>query len=141
MQALALCAQYEHGEELIGPDLVESDADAQLQGRSEVDCAADEQAGFGRLGGIQAVQRAVVAAVAVRRIRAQHRIAEFIAPEGPVDQVPEGGLLRPLPVQKFGSRSSWKPASSASIAAFTATAWWIIGTSPAYPSAPCDNLL
>jgi hypothetical protein len=73
----------------------------------------------------------MIAPAAVRRVLAESRIAEFIAPQGPVDQVPEGGLFRPLAGQEFGSRSSWKPASSASIAAFTATAWWMTGTSPA----------
>ncbi len=131
----------EHGEELIGPDLVEANPDAQLQCCPEIDRTTDEQTGLGRLGSIQAVKRAVITAAAVRRIRAQPRIAELIAPEGPVDEVAKGWLLRPLPGQQFGSRSSWKPASSASIAAFTATAWWMTGTSPAYPSAPCDNLL
>jgi hypothetical protein len=131
IQTVAFFFEDEHGEELIGPDLVESDPHAQLQGCAEVDGAADEQAGLGGLGCIQTIERAVIAAAAVRRVRAQSRIAEFIAPEGPVDEIPEGGVFRPLPGQKFGSRSSWKPASSASMAAFTATAWWMTGTSPA----------
>ena len=57
---------------------------------------ADEQAGLGRLGGIQAVERAVIALATVRRIRAQPRVAEFVAPQGPVNQITEGGLLGPL---------------------------------------------
>jgi hypothetical protein len=131
VQTVSFLFEDEHGEELIGPDLIESDPHTQLQGCPEVDGAADEQAGLGGLGSIQTVERAVVAPAAVRRIRAQPRIAKFVSPECPVDEIPEGWLFRPLAGQEFGSRSSWKPASSASIAAFTATAWWMTGTSPA----------
>ncbi|MCC6394795.1 MAG: hypothetical protein IT167_29650 [Bryobacterales bacterium] len=60
----------EHGEELISPDLFEADPDTELQSCPEIDGAADEQAGLGGLGGIQAVQRAVVAPAAVRCLRA-----------------------------------------------------------------------
>jgi len=98
----------------------------------KIERAADEQSGFARLRGIELIERAMVAAAAVlRRVGTQRRIAPLLAPQRPVDQEPERGPLRPLPVQKCGSRSSWKPASSASMAAFTATAWWMIGTSPA----------
>lgn len=106
VQTVTFFFEDEHGEELIGPNVVESDPHAQLQGCAEVDGAADEETGLGGLGRIQTVERAVITAAAVRRIRAQPRIAEFVAPESPVDQVPEGGLFRPLPGQKFGSRSS-----------------------------------
>jgi len=59
----------------------------QLQRHAQVDGAADEQSGLGGLSRIQAVERAVIASAAVRGIRAQPRIAEFISPECPVDQI------------------------------------------------------
>ncbi len=105
---------------------------AHLERGPEVDSAADEEADLARLRRVQLVQWAMVAAAAIiRRIRAELWIAQLLAAQGPVNKEPKGGLLRPLPIQKFGSRSSWKPASSASMAALTATAWWMIGTSPA----------
>ncbi|MCZ2079665.1 MAG: hypothetical protein LC130_32245 [Bryobacterales bacterium] len=123
LQPISLVFEDEHRVELVGPDVVQTDVETEIQRRPEVERAEDEQSGFARLRRIEIVERAMVAAAAVlRRIGTQPRIAQLFAPEGPVDQEPEGGPLRPLPVQKFGSRSSWKPASSASIAAFTATA-------------------
>lgn len=96
VQTVTFFFEDEHGEELIGPDFLKPDSDTELQRRPEVDGAADEQAGLGRLGGIQAVERAVIALATVRRIRAQPRVAEFVAPQGPVNQITEGGLLGPL---------------------------------------------
>ncbi len=131
-----------HGEELIGPDLVERDPNAQLQRRSEIERAPQQQACLGGLRGVEAVQRAVIAAAAiVRSVKAEAGVAEFIAPECPVNQEPQGGPLRPLPGRQFGSPVSWKAPSRASIAAFTATAWWMIGTSPAYPSEDSSSFL
>jgi hypothetical protein len=40
---------------------------------------------------------AVVAPATIRRVRAQARIAQLIAPECPMHEVAEGGILRPLP--------------------------------------------
>lgn len=132
VQRVAFLFHHQERVEFIRPNLVETNLDAELQRSAQVECAADQEAGFARLRGLEFVERAMVAAVAVLRcVRTQPWIAEFLAPQGPVDQEAEGGPLRPLPIQKFGSRSSWKAASSASIAAFTARAWWMIGTSPA----------
>ena len=67
----------------------------------------------------------------IRGIGAEAWIAEFLAAERPMNEEAQGWLLRPLPGRQFGSPVSWKTASRASIAALTATAWWMIGTSPA----------
>ena len=132
IQPLPLLFEDQHGVELVGADLIERDFHAQLQRSPEIERAADQQSGFARLRRVELLERAVVAAATVlRRVRTQPWIAQLLAPQSPVDQEAEGRPLRPLPVQKFGSRSSWKPASSASMAALTATAWWMIGTSPA----------
>jgi len=124
--------QSDHRRELIRPDLVERDSDAQLQRRPEIDCAAQQQAKLRCLRRIEFVQRAVAAAAAiVGCIGAEPWVAELLAAQRPVDQESQGRLFGPLPGTQFGSESSSKAASSASMAAFTATAWWMIGTSPA----------
>ena len=132
IQPLPLLFEDQHGVELVGADLIERDCHAKLQRSAQVERAADQQSGLARLRGVEFVEWAVVAAAAVLRcVGTQPRIAQLFAPQGPVHQEPKRRPLRPLPVQKFGSRSTWKAASSASIAALTATAWWMIGTSPA----------
>ena len=72
----------------------------------------------------------VTSSPVVGRIRAEARVAQFIPAQGPVDEETQGGLLGPLPAYEFGPPVSWNAASRASIAAFTATAWWMIGASP-----------
>ena len=47
----------------------------------------------------------------------------------------------PIAGGKLASRSSANAVSIASIAAFTATAWWMIGTSPTYPSVEITSFL
>jgi len=127
-----LLFEDDHRRELIGPDLVERDSDAQLQRGPEIDCVAQQQAKLGCLRRVQPVQRAMAAAAAiVGRIGAEPWVTEFLAAQRPVDQESQGGLFGPLPCAQFGSEFSSKAASSASMAAFTATAWWMIGTSPA----------
>ncbi len=129
---LPLGFKDEHGMELIRPDLVEANSDAQLQRRPEIERAPQQQASFGGLRRIELVERAAVAAAAiVRSVWAEARVAEFVAPERPVNEEPQRGLFGPLPRRQFGSPVSWNMPSRASIAAFTATAWWMIGTSPA----------
>ncbi len=73
----------------------------------------------------------VAAAAIVGSVRAEAAVTEFLPAERPMDQEAQGGPLRPLPGGQFGSPDSKKAPSRASIAAFTATAWWMIGTSPA----------
>ena len=121
LQARLLLFDDQHGVKLICGDLIERQPDAQLQRRTQIERPALELAGFRRLRGVQPIQGAMVAAGALGRIRAEPGIAQLVPPQQPVDQVAQGGQLGPLPAQEFGSCPS-KPASSASIAAFTATA-------------------
>lgn len=123
VQPFPLVFEDQHGAKLVRADLVEGDSDAQFQRAPEVERAPDEQTGLRGLRGVELVQGAVIAsATVIGGVRTQPRIAEFLAPERPMNKKPDGGFFWPLPVQKFGSRSSWKPASSASMAALTATA-------------------
>lgn len=89
----------------------------------QIQCAAEQHSSLGRLRGVEPVQRAVITpSAAVRRIMAESGIAQLISAQGPVNQESQGGLIGPLPAGQFGSAVSWKEASSASMAAFTATA-------------------
>ncbi len=127
-----LVYQNHHGVKFIGPDLVERDPDTHLQRRPEVERAPQQQTRLGGLRRVQLVQRAVVAAAAiVGRVGAEAGIAEFVAAQRPMNEKPQGGPLWPFPAGQFGSPDSWKAPSRASMAALTATAWWMIGTSPA----------
>lgn len=132
VELLPLVFNYEHGHELIRPDLVEADSDAQFQRRPEIERATQEQPSLGRLRGVESVERAVVTTAAiVGSVGAEAGVAEFLAPQRPMNQKSQGGFFGPLPACQFGSEGSSKAPSSASIAAFTATAWWMTGTSPA----------
>jgi hypothetical protein len=73
----------------------------------------------------------VTTAAIVGSVGAEAGIAEFFATQCPVNQKSQGGFFGPLPSAQFGSEDSSKALSNASIAAFTATAWWMIGASPA----------
>jgi len=130
VQARLFLFDDQNGVELVCGDLIERQPDAELQRRAQIERPSKELTGFGSLRGIEAVERAVVAAAALGGVGAESGIAQLVSPQRPVDQVAQGGSLGPLPAQEFPSRSS-KPASRASIAAFTATAWWMIGTAPA----------
>jgi hypothetical protein len=122
-QAVPFLFEHHSGGELIRADFIEAEAEAQLQRGAEIQRSPEEQAGFRGLGGIEFVERAVIAAPAiVGSVGAQPRIAEFLAAERPMNKEPQGGLLRPLPGRQFGPPVSWNAASRASIAAFTATA-------------------
>lgn len=71
---------------------------AQFQRAHQIKSAPDEQSLLRALGGVQPVQRAMVAPLAVlRRIRAQAGIAEFLAAQRPMHQEPERRIIRPLP--------------------------------------------
>ena len=128
--AFSFFLNYPHRRKFVCRDLIKGNGHAGLECVFQLDRPLEQEARLRIRCSIQPVEWAVVTPAAViRRIRT--RIAQFFPPQGPVNQEPEGGLLRPLPVQKFAGRSSWNPASSASMAAFTATAWWMMGTSPA----------
>ncbi len=122
VQARLLLFDDQHGLKLICDDLIERQLDAQLQRRPKIERAPQQQTRLGGLRGIQSVQRAVVApAAGIGRVGAERGITQLVPAERPVDEVAQGEPLGPLPAQQFGLRSS-KPASSASIAALTATA-------------------
>jgi hypothetical protein len=72
---------------------------AQFQCAHQIESAPDEQALLRALGGVQAVQRAMVAPliIVVRRIGAQAGIAQFLAAQRPMHQEPERRIIRPLP--------------------------------------------
>ena len=131
VQRVAFFFQHYEGAELVRPDLVKIYSDSQLQRRSKVEGAPEQQARLRRLRRIELVEWAVgAAATVVGGVRAKAGIAEFVAAERPMNQEPQGGPLGPLPWRQFGSPDSWNMPSRASSAAFTATAWWMIGTSP-----------
>jgi len=124
VQRVAFFFQHYEGAELVRPDLVEIYSDSQLQRRPKVEGAPEQQARLGGLSRIELVEWTMAASAAiVGRVGAEAGVAEFVAAERPMNQEPQGGPLRPLPVSQFGSRCSSNAPSKASIAAFTATAW------------------
>ncbi len=124
IQPVPFLLKNQHAVELVGGDLVEADIDTRLQRGAQIERVPEEQAGLRRLRGVELVERSVVtAATVVRRIGAELRIAKFLPAQGPTDQELEGGPRGPLPACQFGPPVSWKAASSASMAALTATAW------------------
>ena len=133
VQLFAFVFEDQHRVEFIRADVIEAEVYAQLERGPEIQSAPDEESGLRRLRPVEPVERAVVTPVAVvGRVGAERRVAEFVPAQGPMDQESQGGLLWPLlPAYEFGSPDSWNPASSASMAAFTATAWCMIGASPA----------
>jgi len=133
VQLFAFVFEDQHRVELVRADVIEAEVYAQLERGPEVQSATDKDARLGRLRAVELVERAVVTpAAAVGRIGAQLRVAQIVSAQGPVNQESQGGLLGPLlPAYEFGSPGSWNPASSASMAAFTATAWCMTGASPA----------
>ena len=72
---------------------------SQFQRAHQIQSAPDEQALLSALGGVQPVERAVVAPMPflVRSVGAQARIAKFIAPQRPMHQEPKGRVIGPLP--------------------------------------------
>jgi len=131
VQLFAFVFEDQHRVELIRANIIEAEVDAQLQCGPEVQSAPDEEACLRRLRLVEPVERTVVAPVTVvGRVGTQLRVAEFIPAQGPVNEESQGWLLGPRAAYEFGSPDSWNPASSASMAAFTATAWCMIGASP-----------
>jgi len=95
-QLVPFVLQDQHGVELVGPDIVKADVDAEIERRAQVESAPDEDSGFRSLRGVQSVERAVIATATFGRVRTQAGIAQLLAPEGPVDEVAEGRIFRPL---------------------------------------------
>jgi hypothetical protein len=97
VQLVAFFVQDQHCVELISPDIVEADVDSQVERRSQIESAPDEQSGLGGLRSVELVLGAVVATTASGRVRTQAGVAKIVPPKRPVDEVAQGGLLRPLP--------------------------------------------
>jgi len=86
VQRVAFLFEHHKRPELVGPDLVKANPDAQLQRRPKVERAPQQQSRFGGLCGIQLVERAVVAAAAiVRSVRAETGVTEFLPAERPMN--------------------------------------------------------
>ena len=131
VQLFAFVFEDQHRVEFIRANVIEGEVDAQLQRRTEVQCAPDEETGLRRLRLVELIERTVVAPVTVVGcVGTELRVAEFIPAQGPMNEESQGWLLGPRAAYEFGSPGSWNPASSASMAAFTATAWCMIGASP-----------
>jgi hypothetical protein len=123
IQNVALFFEDNQGAKLIRPDFIETNPDPQLQCRPKIQRPADQKPGLGKLCRVDPVEGTAAAAAAVFWcIRTETGIAQILAPERPVDKESQGGPFGPLPVRQFGPAPSWKPASRASMAAFTATA-------------------
>ena len=87
----------QHREELVGSDVVEGKRDADPEGSAKIKRPAQELSSLGVLRGVHAVQRAFLAAASiVGRVRAQLNVAQLFPPQRPIDQEPQGGLVRPL---------------------------------------------
>ena len=99
LQQVPLLRDDLHCAELIPANLVEPDSDAQLERAHQIESAPDEQSLLRALGGVQPVQRAMVAALAVflRRVGAQAGIAQFLAAQRPMHQEAKRRIIRPLP--------------------------------------------
>jgi hypothetical protein len=65
VQPVTFFFQHHQRPKLIGPDIIEADWDAQLQRSPDINGLSKQQAGFGRLCGVQPVERAPVTAAIV----------------------------------------------------------------------------
>ena len=99
LQQIPLLGDDQHCAELVGANLVKADVNPQFQPAHQVESAPDEQSFLFALGGIQAVERAVVAplAIVLRRVGAEAGIAQFLPAQRPMYQEPERRIIRPLP--------------------------------------------
>ena len=84
----------QHCAELVGANLVKADLNPKFQRAHQVESAPDEQTLLCALGGVQSVQRAVVAPliIVLRSFGAQAGIAQFLPAQGPMHQDVGGGL-------------------------------------------------
>ncbi len=97
LELVPLVVQNPHRDELVGLDLVEADVNAEIERGPQVESAPNQQAGLGGLGRVELVERAMITTPAVGSVRAQTGLAQVVAPECPMDEVTQGGLVRPLP--------------------------------------------
>ena len=99
LQRIPLLRDDQHCAELVPSNLVKADVNSQFQRAHQIESAPDEQSLLRALGGVQPVERAMVAALAVlfRRVGAQAGIAQFLPTQRPMHQEPERRIIRPLP--------------------------------------------
>ena len=73
--------------------------DTQLERGHQIESAPDKQSLLRALGGVQPIQRAMLAPLAIllRRIGAQAGIAQFLPAQRPVHQESERRIIWPLP--------------------------------------------
>ena len=99
LQQVPLLRDDQHRAKLIRPNLAKTDVNPKFQCAHQVESAPDQQSLLRALGGIQAVQWAMVAppAIVLRRVGAQAGIAQFLSAQCPMHQEPERRIIRPLP--------------------------------------------
>jgi hypothetical protein len=99
LQQVPLVRDDQHCAELIRANLVKAEVNPKFQRAHQVKRAPDQQSLLRALGGVQAVQRAMVApfAIVLRRVGAQAWIAQFLPAQRPMHQEPERRIVRPLP--------------------------------------------
>ena len=99
LQQVPLFRDDQHCAELVRTNLFKADVNPQFQRAHQVESAPNEQPLLRALGGVQAVQRAVVAPlmIVLRRVGAKAGIAQFLPAQGPMHQEPERRIIRPLP--------------------------------------------
>ena len=99
LQQVPLLRDDQHGAELVRANFVNADVNSQFQCAHQVQSTPDEQSLLRALGGVQTVQRAMVAplGIVVRRVGAQAGIAQFLAAQCPMHQESERRIIRPLP--------------------------------------------
>ena len=80
----------------VGGDVIETDAEAELQSAMEIQSPPKQMPGLTVGGGVELVERAVVTpAVVVGRIGTQLRVAQFVPAQGPVDEESQGWPVGP----------------------------------------------
>ena len=94
--AIAFFFEDLHHHKLVSTDLLEGDPDAELQCRAHVQRTPHQNSGLAMLRLIDPDERAMVAPLSLRRIVAELRIAQGVAPERPIHQIADGGMIRPL---------------------------------------------
>ena len=99
LQQVPFLGDDQHGAEFIPANLVKADVNSQFQCAHQVERATEHQPLLRSLRGVQPVERLVAAPMPflVRSVGAQARIAQFVAPQRPMHQEPEGRIIGPLP--------------------------------------------
>ena len=99
LQQVPLLRDDQDCAELVRANVVKGDVNPQFQCSHQIESAPDEQSLLSALGSVQAVQRTVVAplAIVLRRVGAQAGIAQFLPAQRPMHQETERRIIRPLP--------------------------------------------